>query len=291
MANENLINSIRVSTVEDGVGPLAAVLNGSSWLLDRRDPRFDIHPYTQITEVLRLETPETAKRISRICARLFLGLLAKESTLSLEGQENLLVVLRDCDPEVTEVIVRAVLTDVFQGSRDQHARLLQVLISQDQKQTVCFWLMQNTLLGSQYAATIFSGMLLHGKDVAFRNFAAIFTDSAALTQLVPILPWLINEFGESTTAKLLTEATVDRDILVQKKMQEIMEIYDLNAPVVSENYFGARMTLQSTDGYSHFKASPENKCGDSGETSGADGLWAESGDASATNPCGWDLAA
>lgn len=244
MHTENLINLIRSASVDESVPILEAVLNGTGWLFDRRDVRFDVQPYTQLRHALKYESPEVSTRLSRTCEKLLQKIITKTSLLQAHGEESLFVVLRDCSPDITPIIVQQVSNTVFQSNHDQHARLLQALIAMSQKQNVRFWTTQNEFLGAKYAAVTYSGLLLHGLDIAAPYFATFFTSPASLSDFVPTISWLINTKGTEQTIQFLKRASASCAPHIRSELSTITDMFQLNVDMPSDSqslFFGATL--------------------------------------------------
>ena len=292
MDTENLINSIRVASVDEGVPILEAVLNGAGWLFDRRDVRSDIQPYTQIRQALQSESVAVSERISRVCGKLLQKIIAKSSLLTAQGGENLFVVLRDCSPDITHIIVPQVCSSVFQGNPDQHARLLQILIAKSKKQNVQFWVTQNHLLGPKYAGVTFSGLLLHGMDIAAPYFATFFSDTGSLSNFIPIIAWLINNVGEHQTVQFLNRATAPCSPDLHAAMRQITEMFELPISIVSQPlFFGASTVVRPLEQHPLTVAHCTQKPWDTKDAKPADSCHQEWNETTGTNPGGWELAA
>lgn len=238
MSQTHLITKVRQSSVEDAIDEITDVLNGNAWLYEACDYRVDIRPYSQLTVALRNESEHVSGVISEICAVLFERSLNSGTSLTPEGKTNLLIVLRDCDSRATSCVVTTLIDDTKALTADFRARLLQILVAKEVRQSIPFWERQNSILGPDYAALVFSGMLLHGEFVAFSYFNQVFTSSESLTSLIPIVPWLIDKRGTVEAAFFFRLVLDTMPMPMRERLTKILSMFGLQT-VFTPLYFGA----------------------------------------------------
>ena len=111
--------------------------------------------------------------------REFLRELSDAALWPADARSNLLDLIQDCgDPELLGDDIRALirqrsLLDLPPAGPVAHAGLLKCLIALGNRQTPEFWHQQLEILGGEYGALVFSGLIEHGIETAARSLSEV----------------------------------------------------------------------------------------------------------------------
>lgn len=162
------------------------------------DPRVGLEPFEWLVEQFQRGDTGLRDRMTAVMGE-FLNELADLEAWPAPARSNLLDVLQDCGDALVDDIRRLIriqtLLKLAGAGAPAHAGLLKCLISLEHRETPEFWMEQFNLLGPEYGALIFSGLLDHGLDVAVRRLPHLCRHDHALQQIRLLLPVLQDEFG------------------------------------------------------------------------------------------------
>lgn len=108
--------------------------------------------------------------------------------------------------DLLQLVGKELISEIYQrltgpeiGDSDVRAGLLKVFVAHQHKGTEAFWLNQYNLLGPEYGALVFAGLVEHGLDTAVAHFPQLAKNDHALAWLELYIPSLIDRFGLEAT--------------------------------------------------------------------------------------------
>ncbi len=175
------------------------VLHGTAVIGPAPDPRRGIRPFERLSDLFRRADRVVRGRITETI-REFLYELADTSRWPPEARWDLLDLVQDCghDGVVDDIRVLIRQKTLYQAAdigAAGHAGLVKCLLSLGALSTPEWWLEQFDLLGKDYGALIFSGLVEHGLDEAVSRLPMLCDSDHALQEMRLFIPGLVDEFG------------------------------------------------------------------------------------------------
>jgi hypothetical protein len=130
----------------------------------------------------------------------FISGLADVKAWPSDARTNLLDMVMDCGMDLEQVqhMIRAkALLHTPGAGPSAHAGLIKCAMKAGCKYSIEFWHEQLWLLGDDYGALIFGGLLEHGLDEAVRNLPFCCASDTAVSQMALLIPALVDKFGVS----------------------------------------------------------------------------------------------
>jgi len=180
------------------------------------DPRGDYSAHLWVVEQYRVGTDGLRDRMA-IVAEEFVANLTDTTEWPREARVNLLDMVQECRMglEAVERLIRSgELLEVQDAGRDAHAGLLKSSLALGHKRSPDFWLEQLGLLGNDYGALIFGGLVEHGIERAAEYLPRCCASEDAIANMDLLISALVNQCGldivgsavESQLDNLLPEA-------------------------------------------------------------------------------------
>jgi hypothetical protein len=160
----------------------------------------------------------------------FLGELADVERWPEEARFALLDLIQDCGEGLVDDLFRMIRQQTLLRPADlgpdAHAGLLKCLIANGHHATPEFWLEQFHLLGPDYGALIFSGLVDHGLELAMGHLPELTVNDEARQYVRWLFPHLKDKFGVQTVVDAL-------DRQQERLAKETYRLYrsDLGMPV------------------------------------------------------------
>ena len=115
--------------------------------------------------------------------------------------------IQDCGESLIEHLHRLIRQRTFLRAEglgpEAHAALLKCLMSNGHHATPEFWLAQSEVLGPEYGALIFSGLIDHGLDLAMNHLPRLCAHEEAKSYVRWLFPHLKDTFGVAVVLEQL----------------------------------------------------------------------------------------
>lgn len=174
------------------------VLHGTQVLGPPLDPRSGIRPFEQLSEVCLRGDRVVRRRIAQVI-REFLYELVDIEAWPEDARGDLLDFVQDCGDEVVEdlrtLVRQKTLLDAAAIGPPGHAGLLKCMLSLGAYSTPAWWLEQFDLLGPDYGALMFSGLVEHGLDHATGQLPKLCASDLAAREIAMLIPGLVDQYG------------------------------------------------------------------------------------------------
>ncbi len=174
------------------------VVHGTRTLGPPLDPRLGVRPFERLAEVCLRGDRVVRERLAQIL-REFLAALVDTQTWPEDARADLLNLIQDCGAEVLEdlrtLVRQKTLLDAAAIGRPGHAGLLKCMLSLGAYATPGWWLEQSQLLGEDYGALVFSGLVEHGLEAATAHLPTFCASPVATREIAILIPGLIDQFG------------------------------------------------------------------------------------------------
>ena len=199
-----VVEKIGTLPFADVTSIVAEVLEGRIWLYGPRDVRIDTEPYVDLIRACREENNVAQSRLSAALGTLLQQESPTNRRLSDLAMVNLLRVLQDSGKDSIKTIVVAIYRQKWLPEKPSfHALLLKAATALGHRLSVEIWQDQLEALGPTYGAVVFSGLLLHGIDIAFDEFPHLASTQESAGRIAMLLPEVVGEFGENAVRRHL----------------------------------------------------------------------------------------
>jgi hypothetical protein len=179
-------------------------LHGERSIGPATDPRVGPEPFEWLVEHYRRGDSGLRDRMTA-AIREFLAEVTDLQRWPTRARNDLLDLIQYCGGGLVNDLHRLIRTEVLlklpHEGPPAHAGLLKCLISLSHRGTPDFWIEQFKLLGPQYGALIFRGLMEHGLDFAVRHLPDLSADEEALTNLRLLLPVVEDRFGSEVVVE------------------------------------------------------------------------------------------
>lgn len=161
------------------------------------DPRGDIEPNVWLVEQYRRGTDALRDRMTAT-AEQFVERLTEIATWPRDARVSLLDLIQDnaMPMETVKRLIRSrALLNLPELGPEAHAALLKCTLGQGSRYSPDFWMEQLDLLGENYGALIFGGLLEHGLNAAVDELPRCCASQNAIDQMLLVIPALVDRFG------------------------------------------------------------------------------------------------
>jgi len=110
------------------------------------------------------------------------------------------------------------------GGPDVHAGLLKCSLGQGNRRSVSFWLEQLELLGDDYGALIFGGLLEHGLDAAAAHLSKCCVSEEAAIHMSLVIPALVDRHGLRKVVQALDGPMAQLGDAARAELAEALEV-------------------------------------------------------------------
>lgn len=172
-------------------------LHGHQSLGPALDPYGDTPPYLWLVDEYGVGSDRLCSWMARI-AEEFAADMTDTEAWPPEARENLLDLAQECGlarKAVARLIDTKALLDHPRGGQEAHAALLKCSLEQVDRRSVPFWLEQLKVLGDDYGALIFGGLLEHGLQTAAAHLADCCASDEAVANMSLVIPALVARYG------------------------------------------------------------------------------------------------
>lgn len=240
LSPNSVIEKISTLSFADVTSIVAEVLEGRSWIYGPRDVRIDTEPYVDLIKACREENVATQRRMSAALDTLLTQESPKNRVLSEPAMVNLLRVLQDSGKDNIKTIVVAINSQTWLPENpDFHALLLKAATALDYCLPVEIWREQLKALGPTYGALVFSGLLLHGTDVAFKEFPHLASTQESACRIAMLLPEVVAENGEDVVRRHLQSAIPKCDAGIQAIFHQLSSSLPILRVIPTRTGFGS----------------------------------------------------
>jgi len=201
-------------------------LHGHQSLGPALDRYGDTPPYLWLVDEYGLGGDRLRSWMARI-AEDFAGELTDIEVWPPDARENLLDLAQECglaQETVRRLVGTKALLDHPNGGPDAHASLLKCSLEQDQRRSVPFWLEQLELLGDDYGALIFGGLLEHGLDTAAKYLPKCCASEEATIHMSLVIPALVARHGLNEVVEALHGPMAQLGQAARAELTEALEV-------------------------------------------------------------------
>jgi hypothetical protein len=204
------------------------VLHGTAVIGPPPDPRRGIRPFEVLSDLFQRADRVVRSRVTEIL-REFLYELIDTAVWPAQARWDLLDLVQDCghDGVVDDIRVLIRQKTLYQAAdigAAGHAGLVKCLLSLGALSTPEWWLEQFDLLGKDYGALIFSGLVEHGLDEAVSRLPMLCDSDHALQEMRLLIPSLVDEFGLERVREALSEQLASLSHTASKAFAEELRI-------------------------------------------------------------------
>jgi repressor LexA len=202
------------------------------------DPRYGEEPFEWLAAQFLSGQEEMRDRFVAILGEL-LDELPDAARWPAESRNNLLALVQLGGTTLGGKIFRALSTGKMLRVMDDyhldcHAGLLKCMIAQGRGASRRFWLKQLDLLGAQYGALIFSGLVMHGLNTAVNSLPRLCITEESIAWIRLGIPSLVSRFGMEAVADAFS--LVASRLLVEARNEFQAEINFLRQEIVNPSH-------------------------------------------------------
>ena len=217
-------------------------LHGYQSIGPQIDPRGDYPAHLWLVEQYRLGTDGLRDRMAFV-AEEFVANLTDTTEWPREARVSLLDMVQECrmNLNAVETLIRShELLDTSKAGHDAHASLLKSSLALGHKRDPDFWLEQLGMLGNDYGALIFGGLLEHGLEKATEYLPRCCASDDAIAHMDLLIPALVDQYGldiiGSAVERQLDNLLPDARTQLKQSLED--EGYQFN-PELSLSEYGA----------------------------------------------------
>jgi hypothetical protein len=169
------------------------------------EPHGDVSPHIWLVDQYGLKSSYALQSRMQHQVDQFVAELPDTQKWPVDARANLLDFVQDCpiySGAVEDLIGSCAL--VKAGDPEGHASLLKCALSLGNNRSPSSWLKQLSLLGLDYGALVFGGLLQHGLKTAAKHLPLCCDSEEAIAHMLTLLPALVAQEGLEAVADALT---------------------------------------------------------------------------------------